>query len=143
MQLTNGDTDANGKPLTQNQILKRITQALQDNRGQTEKHLTDLERKIDQLSRDIQNQFVTKLEYDPRHKYLEDKMEVFERHMLNSEIESRVFAVTQLEVKQLTEDVKELDIRQRGAAARAIPWITVSISLIALITAILQHVQLR
>ena len=140
--------------LTQQQIMQQLIVALQESRGRTEQQLTELSRKLDQLGRDLtstesrlradlQNQFVSRAEYDPRHKILEVRIEEFERHVKESEIESRQVAVTMAEVKQLRVDHEELDNRVRGVGQRAVPWIAVIIALISAVASILQHVQFR
>lgn len=140
--------------MTQQQIMQQLIVALQESRGRTEQQLTELSRKLDQLGRDListesrlrtdlQTQFVSRAEYDPRHKILETRIEDFEKHVKESEVESRQVAVTMAEVKQLRVDLEELDTRIRGVSQRAVPWIAVTIALISAIASILQHIQFR
>lgn len=140
--------------MTTEQIMQQLTQALQESRGRTEQQLTDLSRKLDQLARDLQTtesrlradlqtQFISRQEYDPRHAQLEQKAVAFEKHIQDAEQQFRTIAILQVEQKQLRLDFDELDSRQRTVASRAVPWIAVAISLISAVAAVLQHIQFR
>lgn len=138
------------------QGIERLTQALQDSRGRTEQQLARLEQKLDQLSRDLvsaeseirkelQTQFVTKLEYEPRHRILEEQIAnlgtMLTRHMVDADTHWREQAVMGVEIDQLQEDYKDVDDRQRGATQRSLPWIAVVVSLLSVVYQILQHIQ--
>lgn len=143
--------------LTPNNI-EGLTKALQDSRNRTEQQLARLESKLDQLSRDLvvaegeirrelQTQFVTKAEYDPRHRIIENQiastLDVVNKHIADAEARWREQAVMRVEISQLQEDYKDLDTRQRGATARAVPWIAVAIAFLSAVFQMLQHVQFR
>ena len=138
--------------------IEGLTKALQDSRNRTEQQLARLESKLDQLSRDLvvaegeirrelQTQFVTKAEYDPRHRIIENQivstLDVVNKHIADAETRWREQAVMRVEISQLQEDYKDLDTRQRGATARAVPWIAVAIAFLSAVFQILQHVQFR
>lgn len=139
---------------TNQQLMEKLTNALNDSRGRTEIQLSNLERKLDQLSRDLivaeaeirkelQTQFVTKAEYEPRNRATDLRFDVYDKHMKEADQQWRDEAVRAVELHQLQEDIKDLDTRQRGATARAIPWIAVIISFLGVAFQILQHVQFR
>lgn len=136
------------------QGIEGLIQALQTSRGRTELQLARLEQKLDQLSRDLtlaeseirkelQTQFVTKAEYEPRHHILEVQNESFTRHIDNAQQKWREIAVMRVEVSQLQEDYKTLDERQRGATTRALPWIAIVLTFLGTLYQVLQHIQFR
>jgi hypothetical protein len=98
-----------------------------------------------EIRKELQTQFVTKVEYDPRHRILETQIasiiETLSKHVNDAELHFRELAIARVEVDQLQEDYKAVDERQRGATARALPWIAVVISFLGIAYQILQHIQ--
>lgn len=153
---------------SQLQILQDLTRALQDSRGRTEIQLANLERKIDDvrpqidqlrrelntsqqdLRRELQNLFVTRAEYDPRHKILEDRMNLLDKIL----IEQNQAAIERAKLQQqliqqdkdydlLSASVDRIEERQRNALSRAVPWVATVIAVLSGMLNLLQHIQLK
>lgn len=140
--------------LTQQQILESLTVALTDSRDRTEKQFGTLEQKLDQLGRDLsalearirldlQTQFVTKAEFEPRYRMHDLKLDEFDRHVVVSAQEAKELAVAQVEIKQVREDLEALEGRVRGAWQRATPWIALLLSALSVLSGVLQHIQIK
>lgn len=153
--------DDTAKEPTPIQAMERFAQVLQENKGRTEVKLDTLERKLDQLARDLisaeteirkelQTQFITRLEYEPRHQMLQQAVDALNRTMTELvAVRDRVLvleqisAITKTRIETFDKALEDVETRARGTMTRAIPWIAVGISFIGLATQLLQHVQIR
>src|SRR5258707_896129 len=120
--------------------INELTKALQSTLIRTESQFTALENKIESLRRELAqaqqdlrrelaSSFVTRAEYDPRHRTIEDKMVAFDRHVAEqAPLVERLIRVEaaadqnrrSIDLSQTA--IEEVEDRQRDALSRAVPW---------------------
>lgn len=114
----------------------------------------NLERKLDQLTRDLaateatlrkdlQTQFVTRVEYEPRHQQLVAKIAEIDRFMLDAEQNFRKQAVLENNVQTLQIAYNELENRQRGIGRSALGWISLAVAALGVLLNFFQHIQVK
>lgn len=138
-------------------LVQQLTKALQENRNDANKQLIEMDQKlerlvpkIEQVQRDIlllqsdmKTQFVTRNEYEPRHKVIEEKIQYYDRIILDSRPQQEKFIRMESTLDSHGRMLEDLDARQRGAASRIIPIIAAVISGLALFLNFLSHVSFR
>lgn len=138
-------------------LVQQLTKALQENRNDANKQLIEMDQKlerlvpkIEQVQRDIlllqsdmKTQFVTRNEYEPRHKVIEEKIQYYDRIILDSRPQQEKFIRMDSILSNHEKMLEDLDARQRGAASRIIPIIAAVISGLALFLNFLSHVSFR
>lgn len=145
-----------------NDLVTQLTTALRESRSKTDQQLDELSRKlelvvpkIEQLQRDIlvmqadmRTQYVTRAEYDPRHKVLEDKLSMYDRMVTDSRPMQERFFSMESDIRNqksinanFEKAIEDADDRQRGALGRIVPWVSVAIAVLSLLSSFLGHIQ--
>lgn len=134
--------------------LKQLLNALNQNRTDVTGRIDELDRKLSQqnqfvqnrfeeLRRELQQMFVAKAEFTPKHDILEQRIAKIEALVDNSRPAMAEYEAVKAQVKQNADELDEMTKNRQGLPGRIIPFITVAIAIITVILTLLQHVQVK
>lgn len=134
--------------------IQQVIQALQQNKQDITQQINDLARrqeqqttatqtKFEELRKELQQLFVPRSEYDPRHSALEQRILTIEKAHENGYAVMQEFTVLKEQVRQNKDEIEELEGARQGVAGRIIPVIAVIASVVSVLLTMLQHIQIR
>lgn len=120
-----------------------ITQQINDLARRQEQQTTATQTKFEELRKELQQLFVPRSEYDPRHSALEQRILTIEKAHENGYTVMQEFTVLKEQVRQNKDEIEELESARQGLAGRIIPVIAVIASVVSVLLTMLQHIQIR
>lgn len=109
--------------------------------------INDLERRqqkaLEDMRRDFERLFVPRVEYDPKHQILLDKMAEYDRIIRESYASRDDYSNLKALVNRNTEEIASINKRNEGGLSRVTAIISIVVAIGTLIFSLAQHIILK